>query len=287
MVNAPSLQHVSSGGLALGMHALLGVVLVLSLSWRNTPVLPVEAELWASLPEMVPMEPRPPEPEPEPVPEAPAPATATAEPAPAEIALKAREEAKKQADAQREAERLKAEALKAEALKEARLKEEQLKAERAEQQRLAEEEARLKAEREEQARVEGIKRDLERQRVEREMARQARLELDREARRLRVAENLQVTRVVDDFRQRIQSRIQSYVKLPQGLTGNPEAEFEVRLYPNGEVRSVTRRKSSGVEAYDLEIERAILRASPLPLPADRRAAAAFRDGLMLKFRPQN
>ncbi|MCU0934314.1 MAG: hypothetical protein MUE86_07760 [Thiobacillaceae bacterium] len=33
------------------------------------------------------------------------------------------------------------------------------------------------------------------------------------------------------------------------------------------------------------MERAILKASPLPLPPEREAAQVFREGLILKFRP--
>jgi colicin import membrane protein len=44
-------------------------------------------------------------------------------------------------------------------------------------------------------------------------------------------------------------------------------------------------KSSGQPAYDSEVERAILKASPLPLPGEKEAAAVFREGLTLKFRP--
>jgi colicin import membrane protein len=75
------------------------------------------------------------------------------------------------------------------------------------------------------------------------------------------------------------------VRLPHRLTGNPEAVFQVTLLPNGEVVRVTLVKSSGQPAYDSEVERAILKASPLPLPPEKDAAAVFRDGLTLKFRP--
>ena len=58
------------------------------------------------------------------------------------------------------------------------------------------------------------------------------------------------------------------------------------LLPNGEVRHAVLVKSSGQTAYDVEVERAILKASPLPLPNEKEAAAVFRGGLVLKFRPQ-
>ncbi len=61
--------------------------------------------------------------------------------------------------------------------------------------------------------------------------------------------------------------------------------YQVRLLPDGEVLKLTLVKSSGQPAYDKQVERAVLRASPLPLPPDRELAAAFREDLILKFRP--
>jgi colicin import membrane protein len=92
-------------------------------------------------------------------------------------------------------------------------------------------------------------------------------------------------RLVEEFKRRIQSKIQSYVRLPERISGNPEAVFQVSLFANGEIRNVSLVKSSGHAAYDVEVERAILKASPLPLPDEKEAAAVFRGGLVLKFRP--
>ncbi len=72
--------------------------------------------------------------------------------------------------------------------------------------------------------------------------------------------------------------------LPQELTGNPEAEFDVVVLPGGDVLSVKLMKSSGVAAYDNAVERAILKAQPLPVPSDPDSFARFRN-LHLKFRP--
>lgn len=265
MITAPRFQHVSSGGLALAIHGLFMVALVLSMSWKNLPHLPVEADLWAALPEPLPVE-SPPEPEPLPEPR-PVPPPPVAKPqVEADIALKKAEQEKK------------------------RLAEEELRkqeeARKLEEKRLAEEKARqAQAEQAEKERIEQIKKkEQERRLVEQEMARQAQAELEREARAMQ-EQAARRDRVIDDFKHRIQVKVQSYVRLPQRITGNPEAVFQVTLFANGEVRDVSLVKSSGQPAYDVEVERAILKASPLPLPNEKDAAAVFRSGLMLKFRP--
>ena len=52
------------------------------------------------------------------------------------------------------------------------------------------------------------------------------------------------------------------------LTGNPKAEFAVRLNADCTVASVTLRQSSGHPDWDAAAERGIQRASPLPRQAD-------------------
>jgi colicin import membrane protein len=52
----------------------------------------------------------------------------------------------------------------------------------------------------------------------------------------------------------------------QEVQGNPRAEFDVRLQPNGKIASVKLIKSSGVPAWDLAAERAIRRTDPFPCP---------------------
>lgn len=68
----------------------------------------------------------------------------------------------------------------------------------------------------------------------------------------------------------------------EGIPGNPAALVDVVQLPTGEVLSVKIRKSSGYPRYDEAIERAILKASPLPLPPSREM---FERELKLTFRP--
>jgi colicin import membrane protein len=82
---------------------------------------------------------------------------------------------------------------------------------------------------------------------------------------------------------KIRSKIKANIVLPLEIKGNPEAIFDVVQLPTGEVLSARLRKSSGHEAYDRAVERAILKSSPLPRPE---RPDQFRRDLQLKFRPQ-
>jgi colicin import membrane protein len=83
---------------------------------------------------------------------------------------------------------------------------------------------------------------------------------------------------------KLKGKIRSNIVLPPDIAGNPEAIFDVVQLPTGEVISVKLRKSSGHKAYDDAVERAILKASPLPKP-DR--PEQFQRSLEIKFRPQD
>jgi len=92
-------------------------------------------------------------------------------------------------------------------------------------------------------------------------------------------------KMVDEYVARIAARIRRYIVLPPGVAKNIRAEFNVTLLPGGEVLSANLVKSSGNEAYDSAVERAILKAQPLPLPsAEQNLFNRFRE-LRLKFSP--
>jgi colicin import membrane protein len=85
---------------------------------------------------------------------------------------------------------------------------------------------------------------------------------------------------------KIQSHIRNRINkdVADRVPGNPASIFVVTLLPNCEVLKITLQKSSGNKAYDDEVERAILRASPLPRP-DK--AEIFDRELRLTFRPKD
>ena len=81
---------------------------------------------------------------------------------------------------------------------------------------------------------------------------------------------------------KIRDKIKANVVLPLDIVGNPEVIFDVVQLPTGEVMSAKLRTASGNKAYDAAVERAILKASPLPRP-DR--PEQFRRELEIKYRP--
>ena len=90
-------------------------------------------------------------------------------------------------------------------------------------------------------------------------------------------------RAVADYVGRIRGKIRGNIVLPSDIpAGNPEAIFDVVQLPTGEVLNARLRKSSGHKPYDDAVERAILKASPLPKPE---RPDLFQRSLELKFRP--
>ena len=91
-------------------------------------------------------------------------------------------------------------------------------------------------------------------------------------------------KALNEYIARIQARVRSMWILPQDIQGNPEAVFLVAQLPTGDVLTVKLLKSSGNKAYDDAVERAILKSSPLPLPASKEL---FSRELKLTFRPHD
>lgn len=124
-------------------------------------------------------------------------------------------------------------------------------------------------------------------RLQEELAReQAAFAVDRERQQIRdqLANDATAARNkgTADWVNKVRAKIRGNVVLPPDIKGNPEAVFDVVQLPTGEVLSAKVRKTSGHQALDDAIERAILKSSPLPRP-DRSESAprAFE----LKYRP--
>lgn len=104
-------------------------------------------------------------------------------------------------------------------------------------------------------------------------------------RRVQMDAAIATGKLVDEYVAKIAAKIRRYIVLPPGVSPNIRAEFNVTLLPSGEVLSPSLSKSSGSQAYDSAVERAILKAQPLPLPpAEKNMFARFRN-LNLKFSP--
>ena len=121
---------------------------------------------------------------------------------------------------------------------------------------------------------------LDQQRQEREL-RELIAKQQAEAARVAAAAR---TKALNEYIARIQAKVKGNWILPPDLQGNPEAVFLVVQLPTGEVLSTRLIKSSGNASYDAAVERAILKSSPLPLPASREL---FARELKLTFRPQD
>ena len=295
--------------LALFVNLLFIAVLVFSVSWQNRKPEAVTAELYAPAPPPVPEpkarpepQPQPPppkvEPPPEPKPAPKPPVVEKPDEREADIALQAKREAerrqqqekaererKEREEAQREEERREAEARRvAEEKRQAEIRQRQerdLAAMRAQ----AEREVRLRAtQAEQQARMRAQAERETQLRAQAERESQLRAQADQESRQraAQAAAGAARNKAQLDWIDKIRSRIRGYINLPPDIPGNPEAIFDVVQLPTGEIIEVKLRKSSGFRAYDDAVQRAILKASPLPraVPAD-----LFQRNLELRFRP--
>lgn len=90
------------------------------------------------------------------------------------------------------------------------------------------------------------------------------------------------SKAVANYISRIISAIRPRIALPPDLKGNPEAVFQVAQLPSGEILHVVLKRSSGNTVLDANIERAILKSSPLPKPEQ---SDIFSRELNLTFRP--
>jgi colicin import membrane protein len=294
--------------LALFVNLLFIAVLVFSVSWQNRTPEAVSAELYAPppvntpRPKVEPVQPKvEPPPEPKPVPKPPAPVVEKPDPREADITLKAKREAerKQQAEAEREREereraRQEAEAKQAEEKRQAdarqRQQQQQLDTLRAQADREAklraqaerETQMRAQAERESQLRAQAVRESQLRAQAERESQLRAQADQEARGRAAQAAAGAARNKSQLDWIDKIRSRIRGYINLPPDIPGNPEAIFDVVQLPTGEIIDVKLRKSSGVRAYDEAVQRAILKASPLPKPVP---ADLFQRNLELRFRP--
>ena len=239
--------------LAVAVHLAFVVFLIVSVNWQNHEADPVSVELYAPPTEAAPA-PQPPKPEPEPpkpAPEPPKPPPEPPKPAPkaepppptkAEIALKEKQEKER--------------------------KKEQADRERKEKERV----------------------DAEKKKVEEKRLAEVRERQAREADALKAQAQREQATVADaakaranaDYIRRIQAKVKGNVVVPPEIAGNPEAIFDVVQLPTGEIIDAQLRKSSGNRAYDEAVQRAIIKASPLPRPD---SPDLFQRNLTLKFRP--
>lgn len=262
--------------LAFAVHAILVAVMFLGVRWQSHPAESVTVELWDAQPPPPPepkVEPKPPPPKAEPKPEPPKPEPPKPEPPKPEPEVKKPDIAEKapppkpkpKPEPKPEPPKPKPEPPKPKPKPEAKPappKEDQFQKQMA-QEELAREQRRLDEERRQLAE---LRQRADAERIARELAATAR------------------SRALGQYISAIQRKVRQNWILPQELQGNPECVFEVVQLPTGEVISARLVKASGNPAYDTAVERAILKSSPLPLPASREH---FSRVLKLTFRPRD
>ena len=280
--------------LAAGLvHALLFLALGLATAWKTQPqTLQAEAELWSAKPQAAAprlQEPQPePEPEPAPQPE-PKPTFKPSPPPPpapepqaerldAQIAL----EKKKQQDKKKEAE--KAEKLKADKEKKAKEKAEKEKAELKRKEREKEDKAKEKTAKEKKA--------VEKANAEKADAAKTEAMRNENLKRMQGmagasgGENasgsaLKSSGPSASYAGRLVGRIKPNISYPGDVVGNPRAEVEVKVAPDGTILSRRIVQSSGNKAWDDAVLRAIDKTEVLPKDTDGRVPPV----IVLGFRP--
>jgi colicin import membrane protein len=255
--------------LAVLAHAFLLAALTWGVHWRReVTTLSVEAELWSALPQEAapaPVEvplPAAPEPVPAPVSE---PVPVPVEPAKVDIAI--------------EQEKLRLQQLKEkEMLEKKRLQEKQQK--------------------DRQAAEEKKKIELEKQRKQALLAKQEaqRIEAQRSDNLKRIAGLAGASGTPDSkgaalrssgpsgsYAGRVSARIKPNIVFTEDVAGNPVAEVDVRLAPNGSVLSRKLTQSSGIRSWDEAVLKAIDKTEKLPPDTD----GTVPPMLTIGFRPKD
>lgn len=68
------------------------------------------------------------------------------------------------------------------------------------------------------------------------------------------------------YTRKVSAKIKSNTifNVPDNLVGNPPVEYDVELLPDGSIKSIRKRKSSGVPGFDEAVLRAIEKSAPYP-----------------------
>ena len=278
-------------------HALLFLALGLATAWKTQPqTVQAEAELWSATPQAAApkLQETPPEPDPEPQP-APKPEPVKPTPPPPDPALERRDaqialEKQKQLDKKKEAE--KAEKLKAEREKAAKEKAKAEK-EKTETRRKELEKEKLAKEKKAQEEKERDKKKAA-EKAKADKADAARADALRQENLKRMqgmagasgGENATGTALKSSgpsasYAGRLVGRIKPNITYPGDVVGNPRAEVEVKVGPDGTIQSRRIVQTSGNKAWDDAVLRAIDKTEVFPKDSDGRVPPV----IVLGFRP--
>lgn len=300
--------------LAVLVHAVLIGALTWGVNWKNTADQPaVEAELWAAVPTQAapravePPPPPPPPPVQQATPPAPPPPPVRAAEPPdtreADIAIEREKKRLEQEKKAREQQELREKRERERKEEERRERLEQEKKERQQKEREKEKEQR------EKQLAEQKKAEQEKQKKLAEDKRKA----DEAAKRKAEAEEKQLAKMREDNMRRLQglagatgaenatgtaqrsagpsgsyggkvaAKVKPNIVYPDAISGNPRAEVEVRLSPDGTIVGKRLVQSSGNRAWDDAVLRALDKTETLPRDVDGRVPPSLTIG----FRPQD
>ena len=299
--------------LAVLVHAVLIGALTWGVNWKNTADQPaVEAELWAAVPTQAaaravePPAPPPPPPTPEPVtppPPPPPPVRAVQPPdtREADIAIereKKRLEQEKKAREQQQ-ERDKRERERKDEERKDRLeqeKKERLQKEKDKEQREKQLAEQKKAEQDKQKKLAEDKRKADEAAKRKADAEAKQLAEQREANMRRIqgmagatgAETATGTAQRSagpsgSYGGKVAAKVKPNIVYPDAISGNPRAEVEVRLSPDGTIVGKRLVQPSGNKAWDDAVLRALDKTETLPRDVDGRVPSSLTIG----FRPQD
>ncbi|MDZ7938578.1 MAG: cell envelope integrity protein TolA [Rhodoferax sp.] len=295
----PTAGLVRSMTLALLAHLVLLAILAVGVAWkRETPVVAVQAELWAAVPvEAAPLATEQPEPQPEPKPQPEPPLPPTPPPpkveTPAPTPPKAPDIvlAKEKERLRKEKELQDAQLAQKEAQRKAQLEQQrkdQLAKEKERQEKLA------KAEREKaQKSTDQAKKDA------------AAKEAKEQAKRTEEMRTQQLKRMAalaggatgsggngtaaksagpsSSYAGRVVGKIKPNITFTETINSNPRALVEIRTAPDGTIVSSRLLESSGLKSWDDAVLNAIVKSETLPKDIDGRVPSTLEIG----FRPKD
>jgi colicin import membrane protein len=290
----PQPGRVPAFVLAVLAHLLLMLALTWGISWnRESENVAAEAELWSSVPQQAaPKLVEAPPPAPAPPVQRVAP-TPPPPPAPREADIAQEREKMKQELAQRKQQELerqkkiearkKQEELEREKKLEARKKQEELKREQLAEKKAAEE----RKKQQEQVKAAKTKKQLEQ---ENKLAAALRDEQMRRIQGLAGATGSSTATGTaqrsagpsDSYAGRIRARVRPNIVFTDDISGNPTAEVEVHMAPDGTITSRRLVKPSGVRSWDDAVLRALDRTEVLPRDVDGRVHTP----LLIEFKPK-
>lgn len=278
-------------------HALLFLALGLATAWKTQPqTVQAEAELWSATPEAAApkLQEPPPEPEPEPQP-TPKPAPTKPTPPPPDPALERRDaqialEKQKQLDKKKEAE--KAEKLKAEKEKAAKEKAKTEKEKAKTKRKELEKEKLAKEKKAQEEKDRDKKKAAEKAMADKADAARADAMRQENLKRMQGmagasgGENATGTALKSSgpsasYAGRLVGRIKPNITYPGDVVGNPRAEVEVKVSPDGTIQSRRIVQTSGNKAWDDAVLRAIDKTEIFPKDTDGRVPPV----IVLGFRP--